>query len=353
MNASSSKPAISLDHLVALNDEIAALVRAGIPLDRGLRTLGEDLPGQLGRFSTQLSEQIARGESLVDALADSNSHLPRIYRATVEAGVASGRLPAALESLASSLRRLAETRSSVVLTLTYPVLLFVVAWGLFALSASYVAPAIHASFQEQKLPGGQAFASLARIGASAKYWGPIVPLVVLIVALQGWLTARSTSAVHGYRSGLVFGWIPWVGRMLVLSRTAVFVEILKLLVENRVPLDSAATLAAESTGDARLIAAAAQWAAAIRRGDPGIVAELSALPPLLRWLIAGFQRNEALLPALQHAADDYQRRAQHQAEKARVMLPVFVTCTISATIVVAYTLVLLAPYFSFLRSLAR
>ena len=36
--------------------------------------------------------------------------LPRIYRAVVEAGTAAGRLPAALESLAGSLRRLAETR---------------------------------------------------------------------------------------------------------------------------------------------------------------------------------------------------------------------------------------------------
>ena len=50
-----SKPVITLDQLIALNDEIAALVRAGVPLDRGLRSLGEDLPGRLGRFARQLS----------------------------------------------------------------------------------------------------------------------------------------------------------------------------------------------------------------------------------------------------------------------------------------------------------
>ena len=55
MTSSSSKPVITLDQLIALNDEIAALVRAGVPLDRGLRSLGEDLPGRLGRFARQLS----------------------------------------------------------------------------------------------------------------------------------------------------------------------------------------------------------------------------------------------------------------------------------------------------------
>ena len=164
MTSASSKPVITLDQLVALNDEIAALVRAGVPLDRGLRSLGEDLPGRLGRFATQLSERIARGESLTDALAEPTSKLPRLYRAVIEAGIAAGRLPAALESLAGSLRRLAETRRSVVLSLTYPLLLFLLAWGLFAFSASMLAPAVYHSFQELHLPGGEWFRPVARLG---------------------------------------------------------------------------------------------------------------------------------------------------------------------------------------------
>ena len=43
---------ISIDELAALNDEIAALVRAGVPLDRGLLGAGGDLPGGLGRITS-------------------------------------------------------------------------------------------------------------------------------------------------------------------------------------------------------------------------------------------------------------------------------------------------------------
>lgn len=353
MTSPSSKPVITLEQLVALNDEIAALVRAGVPLDRGLRSLGEDLPGRLGRFAAQLSEQIARGESLTGALAEPASKLPRLYRAVVEAGIAAGRLPSALESLAGSLRRLAQTRRSVVLSLTYPLLLFLLAWGLFAFAASILAPAIYDSFRALHVSGGEPFRPIARLGQSARIWGPLGPAVLLALACMWWLGSKAAAVAQGVRTTWAFAWIPGLGRMLQLSRTAVFVEVLKLLVENRLPLDQAVTLAAEAAGDAALTRAAGQFAAAVRRGEPRPAAGLPGLPPLLSWLIAGGLRNDTLLPALRHAADDYQRRANYQAELSRVMLPVFVTCSISAAIVIAYSFVLLAPYFMMLRSLAQ
>jgi general secretion pathway protein F len=353
MTSLPAKPVIALEQLIALNDEIAALVRAGVPLDRGLRSLGEDLPGRLGQFATQLAERIARGEPLTDVLAAPTAKLPRLYRAVVEAGIAAGRLPAALESLAGSLRRLAQTRRSVVLSLIYPLILFLLAWVLFAFTASALAPTVYNSFKNLHFSEGESFRWVAQLGPSVRIWGPLGPLVVLGLAWLWWVGSKGAAVAQGVRSTWVFGWIPGLGHMLHVSRTAVFVEVLKLLVENRVPLDRAVLLAAEAAGDAELSTAAEEFAAAIRRGEPGLVDDLPGLPPLLRWLIAGGQRNDTLLPALRHAADDYQRRAEYQAELSRVMLPVVVTCTISATIVFAYAMVFLEPYFVMLRSLAK
>ena len=59
---------MTLDDLIALNDEIAALVRAGVPLEAGLAELGGDLPGRLGQFATVLAQRTARGESLAQAI---------------------------------------------------------------------------------------------------------------------------------------------------------------------------------------------------------------------------------------------------------------------------------------------
>ena len=52
MSTSELRPSggpVTLDQLIALNDEMAALVRAGVPLERGLIEAGRDLRLALGR----------------------------------------------------------------------------------------------------------------------------------------------------------------------------------------------------------------------------------------------------------------------------------------------------------------
>ena len=79
--------AITLDELVALGDEIGALVRAGVPLEQGLADLGGDLPGRLGQVATTLAEETSRGQPLAEVLARQTEQLPAAYRAVVQAGM--------------------------------------------------------------------------------------------------------------------------------------------------------------------------------------------------------------------------------------------------------------------------
>ena len=79
--------------------------------------------------------------------------------------------------------------------------------------------------------------------------------------------------------------------------------------------------------------------------------DLRAFPPLLSWLMAAGQRQGALLRALKHAAETYHRRARHQADVARVLLPVVLTIGIGGSVTLLYALTLFAPYTSMLRAL--
>ena len=101
---------ISLGHLIALNDEMAALTRAGLPLERGLRDVGRDLSGGLSAAMLRLSARMDQGEGLSEALAADKEGFPPVYRAVVEAGIRAGRLPAALESLAGFVRSYDDAR---------------------------------------------------------------------------------------------------------------------------------------------------------------------------------------------------------------------------------------------------
>ena len=89
-------PSIALEDLIAFNDEMAALIRAGVPLDQGLRSMRHEVPGRLGKLTTLLSERLEKGESLEHALGEMGDTVPPIYSAVVIAGLRAGRLAAAL-----------------------------------------------------------------------------------------------------------------------------------------------------------------------------------------------------------------------------------------------------------------
>ena len=115
----------------ALNEEIAALARAGVPLERGLLRAGSDLSGSLKRITQALGSRLSRGESLPKALEAEKAAIPPLYRAVVEAGARSGRLPAALEGLARYVRSYSEARAAIGVALWYPILVLSLAYGLF------------------------------------------------------------------------------------------------------------------------------------------------------------------------------------------------------------------------------
>ena len=352
---SSAAGAITLDELIALNDEIVALVRAGVPLESALAELGTDMPGRLGRIATELAQRASLGQSLPEVLADESAGLPPVYRAVVEAGLRSGRLPAALEALAGSIRRVADTRRGVAAAAVYPLLVLMVAWGLFAFFAYFSAARMVGPLRAFDVGGRGLYEWLAFCGRSAMYWGPALPLLILVLAAAWWYCSSRAAIAEPRLAGRLLGWLPWVGGTMRLSRTATFAEVLALLVENRVPLDEAIVLAAEASGDRRILPGARQLAAGLRRGEkldergPG----RKEFPPLLLWLMSTAGQHTALLPALKHAAETYHRRAQYQAELARVFLPVVLTVVVGGSVALIYALTLFVPYTSMLKALGE
>ncbi len=345
--------AISLEHLIALNDEIAALVRAGVPLEQGLAALADDMPGRLGKTAAALAERAAAGQSLPEVLSDESVGLPPAYRAVVTAGLKAGRLPAALESLARSVRRLAETRREVIAAAVYPLLVLILAWGLLAFFANQLAPRILVGFDRLEAPGRGMLSWLADCGRWAAYWGPVLPVVVVVFGGWWWYRwARGTLAEPRGVARLLDS-VPWLGQALRCWRAATFVEILGLLVDNRVPLDEGILLAAGASGDQRCVIGARHMADVLQRGGrldrntPGC----SGFPPLLLWLMAASKRKGTLAPALQHAAAMYRRRAQHQAGLASVFLPVLLTVALGGSVTLLYALTLFVPYVSILKAL--
>jgi type II secretory pathway component PulF len=341
----------SLDDLLALNDEIAALVRAGVPLESGLRGFERELPGRSGRLAADLADRLARGEQLDRALLATRGDLPQLYVSVVTAGLKSGRLAAALEGLATAARRIAELRQVTATAIIYPVVVFLLGWGLFVGFAVFFAPHVLPGFRDFRVSSAGIIAWFAQLAPTAAWWGPVGPVVVLLAVAVWWGQSRRAISLGQNRW---LGWVPGARPMLRLCRAATFADVLALLVDQRVPLADGLRLAAGASGDRVMAADADALASAIERGaGPREYAVLAGrFPPLVAWFLSAGQESGVLVSALRHAATSYHERARQRAEAVQTFLPMLLTLLVGGTTVLAYALLLFVPWVNLLKTIS-
>jgi len=354
MSMSHPKPReATLEELGLLCDEIAALSRAGVPLEGGLAGLASDLPGRMGRFAAAVAEQLKSGKNLPDAIAETGTVLPACFRAAIEAGLRSGRLSAALEGVAGSLRRLADLRRGVGAALVYPLVVVLLAYATLAFLAVYILPILLRANDTFGVEGPWFVSALVRLGATP-HWVLLPPILLMLgAALWWWATGRAIAEESNWTHLALYFW-PGLRRVQRDSRTAVEAEVLALLIENDVPLSDAIELAGDAAGDPRIRAVDTQVAAALRRGEKLSTASATAgdAAPVLRWMLLG-DRRETIVAALRHAAAGYQRRAVGRAELVRIWFPFAVTLFIGGGTVLAVGLALFLPFTNLMQGLAQ
>jgi general secretion pathway protein F len=345
---------ISLAELEALNHEIASLVRAGVPLDRGLLGAGADVRGRLGRIAKAIGEHLRRGESLPEALRAEERSIPPLYRAVVEAGARSGKLPVALEGLAHFVRGYSEARASVGVALWYPLLVMTLAYALFVGLVIEVIPRFVGAFESLGLHVIWPLRWLERLGEYATYWCPLWPILLLLLALAWWRSG--VAATFQSTSWSFLRAFPWMRSMVSDYESAGFADLLALLVEHHVAYPTAVELAAQSTGNPAMIAGAHQLASAIGRGEPAekAVRELppESFQPLLRWTLAATREQGSLADSLRNLAPMYRKRGAFQAEKLHLFLPTVLMFLLGGLATLFYALTLFVPLSSMLRNLS-
>lgn len=345
---------ITIEQLFALNEEIRALVRAGVPLERGLLTAARDLRGRLGRITGALAARLNRGESLVQALDAEKQVLPPLYRAVVEAGARSGQMPVALEGLARYVRGYSEARATVGVALWYPLVVLSFAYFLFVGLVVVITPRFLAAFESLGLAAPEPLRWLNFAGKYSEYWwlaGPIALLVLLIAWARSGAAARFQSA-----SWTWLKLFPWMRSILTNYEGANFCELLALLLEHDVTYPEALKLAAESTGNPQMMRGARALSEAICSGQSAPAALLAtdrnAFLPMLRWVLATGQEQGSLTRALRNLAGHYRRRAGYLAEKLSVFLPTFIMVLLGASATLFYALALFLPIINLLGQLS-
>ncbi len=343
----------NVEDFAALYEEIAALVRARVPLEQGLVRLARDLPRRSADMSTALSEQLTAGRSLEQALDDPRLQAPPVFRAALRAGVRSGRLAEALEGVALAARRMAELRRAVGLSLIYPTIIVCLGLLQIPLLADVLSAMVNWMRDgRNEIPRWMLLFehwSDRQIG-----WWIAIPSVVLLIFLL-WSAVSGAGIVRGGWRTTLFRCLPWVRPAIDNARRAHFSDQLALLLEHGVPLDESLRIAADATVDQRLKRDALTGAAAVAAGRSlsEVCAAEGAFTPMLRWLMGSASANQTLSRSLRHAAETYQRRAVASADLAKIYLPSLLTAVIGGGVTGALAVLVVWPWTQLLHQLVK
>lgn len=238
--------------------QLTMLLRAGVPLDRSLDLLREQMPRSSQRaYLAEVLSRVRSGDRLAAALA-CRPVFPAYVTGVVAAAERSGQLTDAIDLLAGRMRDFATARRELITALTYPIAVLAATMLALVIVVTIVIPQFEPLFagQEARLP----WVTQAVLGFSTtmREQGFVVLGVLLLVALLTILVLRSGSGEATLAR--VRHRIPGMGlRDQFLG--ARFATLLGTLLESGVTLVAALPLAREALGSRRW----RDWCAAIER----------------------------------------------------------------------------------------
>lgn len=260
-----SKRSVKLADFLVFNQELVALLKAGLPVVSGFEILIERQQNpHFRRILTDVKEQLVSGVALSDAFLAHGDVFPRLYATSLKAGERSGEVERVLRRYLSYQKILGTVRRKVTAALVYPALLIALSIGLITILMTYVIPKFtefYAGF-ETRLP----VLTLAVIG-TANFAKAHVIEGALLVAIGTWSFRRWKATPSGRESwdGLLLK-IPIVGNILHQFALSQFARSLATLVGAGTPLVPALEISSGAVANQRISQAVASVVPKVREG---------------------------------------------------------------------------------------
>ncbi|MEJ2085420.1 MAG: type II secretion system F family protein, partial [Acidobacteriota bacterium] len=136
-----SKRRLPPRELMIFNQELAALLRSGLPMLQALELmLARQRDPEFKEVILQIRDKVSSGEDFSKAVADYGDLFPPLYAATLKAGERSGEMEQVIRRFVRYLGLVLETRKRVVSALVYPVALIGLSVALIVVMTVYVLP---------------------------------------------------------------------------------------------------------------------------------------------------------------------------------------------------------------------
>ncbi|MDB6059364.1 MAG: gspF, partial [Verrucomicrobiales bacterium] len=284
------------DAFAFFNQQLATMLRDGIPLESALQRLTTDMRvGALRSELEQLQADLARGIPLTEAVG--NRQLPELYRRMLAVGAQSNNLPAILTMLADYYQRRNLVWTRLKGLMVYPA---IVLGGAFLLSCFL---AILLGNMNSFVTANFFWQPPRQNAAFAVWFSPsllaLAILVACVIALTPSIRRRCRWRIAAFRDAS-------------LAQTA---AALSLMLKSGVSLDQALQLLEQMEGSTPAGAEITTWRQRLAAGHarfPEIGTGGTVFPPLFVWTVSQSQEN--LAAGFDRAAEVYQRRATYRTD---------------------------------------
>ncbi len=341
---------IKLDDFLLFNQQLAALIHAGLPVLQSVQMLRQRSPNpKLRTVLSDVESKIKSGYALSEAFEAQGETFPKIYTASILAGERSGSLDDVLRRYVDYTKSIAQLRRKIRGALTYPMILLCAAFILVAVLTTFVIPQFSSLYENMgaDLPG----ITVLVVGLSTAirtniYW--LVPVVAgSLIGLAAW---RRTE--KGRRT--IDRWIlkvPIVGELIKQMTTAQLARSLATLLAGGITVVESFHIGLASITNRELLRSTEPALSKIKEGKPFTESLEAAgwVPPLAVDMIGVGERSGSLREMLDEVAGFYDA----ETEVKLGQLTTFIEPAILITMGVVVVTILLSIYLPLLQMVSR
>ena len=251
--------------LLIFSQELAALLKAGLPLLQSLDVMLERQKDPLLRQSlASVREKVKSGTALSDAFRQEGELYPPIFAASLVAGERSGNLDSVLRRFSQHLRLNQSLRKKAVSAAVYPAVLLTMMAGLLVVMLVFVIPNFKSFYEGlgAELP----LATRMLLAVATTLRANLLPITAGLVAGGMALVYWSRRAGFGLSLDRWLLSLPYFGGLMRMYATSQLMRTLSTLLAGGLPLVNALEVAAASIGNRAMAQAVGGATGRIREG---------------------------------------------------------------------------------------
>lgn len=342
-------PRVKANDFLLFNQQLAALVRAGIPILQAITMLRKRAASaRLRAVLGEVEEQIRGGAALSQAFAAQGNIFPRIYTASILAGERSGALDEVLSRYVSYMRRNVALRRKIRGALAYPMFLLFASACMVTFLTVYVVPRmseLFAGFGSELPTLTQIVVGLSRWLSTNIIWvGPVVigGCVLLFIWSQ---TPRGKLQI----AALILK-IPLAGNLVVQLSVAQATRSLATLLAGGITLVESWEIASESITNLELRRRSGTILPMIREGRSFTesLESVGWMPPLALDMIGIGERSGSLREMLDEVALFYDAESEVRLEQLTTTLEPAILVVMGGVVIT----ILLSIYLPIIQSIS-